>query len=40
MMDLGMAYCANRPLQDIFFIGETWPSTTSPADDARLPQPT
>ncbi|MEC4018795.1 phage tail sheath family protein [Streptomyces sp. H27-D2] len=23
MMDLGMAYCANRPLQDVFYIGET-----------------
>jgi phage tail sheath protein FI len=22
MMDLGMAYCANRPLQDVFYIGE------------------
>ena len=23
MMDLGMAYCANRPLQDVFYVGET-----------------
>lgn len=23
MMDLGVAYCANRPLQDVFYIGET-----------------
>ena len=23
MVDLGMAYCANRPLQDVFYIGET-----------------
>jgi len=23
MIDLGMEYCANRPLQDVFFIGET-----------------
>ena len=23
MADLGMAYCANRPLQDVFYIGET-----------------
>lgn len=23
MLDLGMAYCANRPLRDVFFIGET-----------------
>jgi phage tail sheath protein FI len=23
MADLGMGYCANRPLQDVFFIGET-----------------
>jgi uncharacterized protein len=23
MLDLGMAYCANRPLQDVFYIGET-----------------
>ncbi|MFI2508911.1 phage tail sheath family protein [Streptomyces sp. NPDC018972] len=23
MMNLGMAYCANRPLQDVFYIGET-----------------
>ncbi|MEK6210283.1 MAG: phage tail sheath C-terminal domain-containing protein [Pseudomonadota bacterium] len=23
MMDLGVAYCANRPLQDVFYVGET-----------------
>ncbi|MEU6667872.1 phage tail sheath C-terminal domain-containing protein [Streptomyces sp. NPDC046727] len=23
MMNLGMAYCANRPLQDVFYVGET-----------------
>jgi hypothetical protein len=23
MMDLGMGYCANRPLQDVFYLGET-----------------
>jgi uncharacterized protein len=23
MMDLGVAYCSNRPLQDVFYVGET-----------------
>lgn len=33
MMDLGMAYCANRPLQDVFYIGEVG-STDDTADEA------
>lgn len=33
VMDLGTAYCANRPLKDIFFIGET-PRDTRSADEA------
>jgi phage tail sheath protein FI len=31
MANLGMAYCANRPLQDVFYIGET-----APTDDTAL----
>ncbi len=26
MLDAGMAYCANRPLQDVFYIGDVLPS--------------
>ncbi|MFD4631513.1 phage tail sheath family protein [Streptomyces sp. NPDC058284] len=33
MLDLGMAYCANRPLQDVFYIGETG-SHDDTADEA------
>lgn len=33
MMDLGMAYCANRPLQDVFYIGEM-ASSDDTADEA------
>ncbi|HEU0127559.1 MAG TPA: phage tail sheath subtilisin-like domain-containing protein, partial [Pseudonocardiaceae bacterium] len=33
MLDLGMGYCANRPLQDVFYIGETTEDNDS-ADEA------
>lgn len=33
MMDLGMGYCANRPLQDVFYLGET-ASHDDTADEA------
>ncbi|MGK8558168.1 phage tail sheath family protein [Nocardia gipuzkoensis] len=33
MLDLGMAYCANRPLQDMFYLGET-ASHDDTADEA------
>ena len=32
MADLGMAYCANRPLQDVFYIGETGSHDDSVSD--------
>ena len=32
MMDLGMAYCANRPLQDVFYIGEMASHDDTPAE--------
>jgi phage tail sheath protein FI len=32
MMDLGMAYCANRPLQDAFYIGEMASHDDTPAE--------
>ncbi|MGW2826967.1 phage tail sheath family protein [Streptomyces sp. NPDC001443] len=32
MADLGMAYCANRPLQDVFYIAETGRGDDSVAD--------
>jgi hypothetical protein len=32
MMDLGMAYCANRALQDVFYIGEVGIADDEPAD--------
>ncbi|MFI6644021.1 phage tail sheath family protein [Streptomyces sp. NPDC050504] len=35
VMNLGMAYCANRPLQDVFYIGET-ASHDDGADDAAV----
>ena len=35
MVDLGMAYCANRPLQDMFYIGEM-----ATIDDTTEPRPT
>ena len=39
MLDLGMAYCANRSLQDVFYLGETaWHDDTA-AEAAALPQP-
>lgn len=37
MMDLGMAYCANRPLQDMFYIGEVgqFDDTVAEAENFR-----
>lgn len=32
MMGLGMAYCANRPLQDVFYIGEMASDDDTPAE--------
>jgi phage tail sheath protein FI len=32
IMDEGMAYCANRPLQDVFYIGEVGIGDNSPSD--------
>lgn len=32
MMDLGMAYCANRPLADVFYIGEMASHDDTPAE--------
>ena len=32
MVDLGMSYCANRPLQDVFYIGEMADTEDEPAD--------
>jgi phage tail sheath protein FI len=32
MMDAGMAYCQNRPLQDVFYIGEMSDSDDTPAE--------
>jgi hypothetical protein len=32
MTDLGMAYCANRPLQDVFYIGEMTSHDDTPAE--------
>ncbi len=34
MMDLGTAYCANRPLQDVFYIGETGSHDDTPDEAA------
>lgn len=34
MMDLGMAYCANRSLQDVFYIGEMTSDNKTPDDAA------
>lgn len=36
MMDLGMAYCANRPLQDVFYIGEMASHDDTPAEAASF----
>lgn len=36
MFDLGTAYCANRPLQDIFYIGETASHDDSAAEAAAF----
>ena len=36
MMDLGMAYCANRPLQDVFYIGEMAWHDDTPAEAASF----
>src|SRR6266704_2925186 len=36
MMDLGMAYCANRPLQDIFYLGEMASHDDTAADAGSL----
>jgi uncharacterized protein len=36
MMDLGMAYCANRPLQDVFYIGEMISHDDTPAEAASF----
>jgi hypothetical protein len=32
MTDLGMTYCENRPLRDVFYIGETEIATDAPAE--------
>jgi phage tail sheath protein FI len=32
MADLGMSYCSNRPLQDVFFIAETGSTDDTPAE--------
>jgi hypothetical protein len=37
MVDLGMAYCQNRPLQDVFYIGEMDQDDDTPAE-AESPQ--
>lgn len=36
MADLGMAYCANRSLQDVFYIGETNSTDDTPAEAAAF----
>ena len=36
MMGLGMAYCANRPLQDVFYIGEMTSHDDTPAEAASF----
>jgi phage tail sheath protein FI len=36
MMDLGTGYCANRPLQDVFYLGETASHDTTAADAATF----
>jgi hypothetical protein len=36
MMDLGMAYCANRQLQDVFYIGEMASHDDTPAEAASF----
>lgn len=36
MADLGMAYCANRPLQDVFYIGETASTDDTVAEAATF----
>jgi len=36
MLDLGMGYCANRPLQDVFYLGETASHDTTAADAATF----
>ena len=36
MMGLGMAYCANRPLQDVFYIGEMASHDDTPAEAASF----
>lgn len=36
MMDLGMAYCANRPLQEVFYIGEMTSLDDTPDDAASF----
>ncbi len=36
MLDLGMAYCANRALQDVFYVGETASHDDTPAEAAAF----
>src|SRR5213078_4069065 len=36
MMDLGTAYCANRPLQDVFYIGEMASHDDTPDEAATF----
>jgi hypothetical protein len=36
MADLGMAYCANRPLQDVFYIGEVGSTDDTPDEAAAF----
>lgn len=36
MMDAGMAYCANRPLQDVFYIGEMLEDDYTPDEAASF----
>ncbi len=36
MADLGMAYCANRPLQDVFYIGEVGSTDDNPEEAAAF----
>ena len=38
MADQGMAYCANRPLQDVFYIGETASHDYTAAEAATFRQ--
>lgn len=35
MLDLGMSYCQNRPLQDVFFLGDANPDEATDVESAR-----